>query len=76
MGAWVTCCRNRVQADIQDQYQTLVVSKPAPPQIDDAELFVNSSDSDVPEFAQVPSDNDPIDNSVLPNLHRELIRDS
>jgi hypothetical protein len=58
MGLGRSCCRNSVQDDIEDQYQTLVVSRPSPVDHDGIELFANSEDTDVPEFAEVLSDSD------------------
>ena len=57
MGCLSSLCKNNVQIDIEDQYKTLVVTKPAPVVLNDV-LDQKSSDTDVPLFAEVSSDSD------------------
>lgn len=50
-------CTNQVEQDIDSQYQTLVVTKPDPVNIEEIDLE-DSEDTDVPLFAQVSSSDD------------------
>lgn len=57
MGATVSlCCCNKEKMPIEEQYQSLVVTKPAPVSL--AKVEIDSSESDVPLFAPVDSDQD------------------
>jgi hypothetical protein len=61
MGCLLTICRRNAQEDILDQYENLVVSKPAPIDLE-AIHYKDDDDTDVPLFAEIEStpDADPI----------------
>lgn len=63
MGCVFSLCNNNVQNDLEDQYKTLVVTKPAPIILSPVRQN-DDSDTDVPLFQQVSSDSDdrPIEN--------------
>lgn len=51
------CCSNPTEyQEIEEQYQSLVVSKPAPLVLE--KVAFNQSDSDIPLFQQVDSNSD------------------
>lgn len=62
MGCLSSICKNNVQNDLEDQYQTLVVTKPAPVILNPVHQDVDS-DTDVPLFDQVSSG----DEQAIPN---------
>ena len=55
MGCFSSLCKNNVQTDLEDQYQTLVVTKPAPVILNPIHQDINDDDTDVPLFNQVYS---------------------
>jgi hypothetical protein len=57
MGCVLSVCRRSAQEDILDQYENLVVSKPAPINLEAIQCD-NSQDTDVPLFAEVKSGSD------------------
>jgi hypothetical protein len=59
MGPLASCCRRRGDDDFEEQYQTLVRSKPAPVNLDSLDLFGNSDDGERPSFQLVPEDDQP-----------------
>lgn len=62
MGCLSSICKNNVQNDLEDQYQTLVVTKPAPVVLSPIHQDINY-ESDVPLFDQVSSG----DEAAIPN---------
>ena len=80
MGCVFSLCNNNVQNDLEDQYKTLVVTKPAPIILSPVRQN-DDSDTDVPLFQQVSSDSDdrPIENPRSAtdeeiNLYAESLR--
>ncbi|KAK8899701.1 hypothetical protein M9Y10_002023 [Tritrichomonas musculus] len=60
MGICFSCC-SKSKPNIEDQYRSLVVTKPQPISLNTIEL--ESSDSSVPLFAPAESDEDQNNNS-------------
>ncbi|KAK8867037.1 hypothetical protein M9Y10_010006 [Tritrichomonas musculus] len=59
MGCLSSICKNNVQNDLEDQYQTLVITKPPPVILNTIHQDIDA-ESDVPLFDQVSSGDEPI----------------
>lgn len=62
MGCLSSICKNNVQNDLEDQYQTLVITKPAPVILNPIHQDMDT-DTDIPLFNQVSSG----DEAAIPN---------
>lgn len=56
MGGICSMCESEKKGSVDDQYQSLVVAKPAPIHL--TSIVIDSTDDDIPLFAPAKSDDD------------------